>query len=149
MPQASSSLNSNLTQSFGIAIAKLEKKTIPQLKKLLDKEFSKFIRHHYSDDGINVQCFTCQVVKPITAMHNGHWIPRNISPTRYHESNCRPQCPTCNTFRAGMPHIFHQNLRIEIGDDAIDEMIEESRQSWKWDRFWLIDKIKYYKDLNA
>tara|TARA_A100001035_G_C27762112_1_gene491766 strand:+ start:1183 stop:1329 length:147 start_codon:yes stop_codon:yes gene_type:complete len=48
-----------------------------------------------------------------------------------------------------MPHIFHQNLRIEIGDDAIDEMIEESRQSWKWDRFWLIDKIKYYKSLLA
>jgi hypothetical protein len=46
-----------------------------------------------------------------------------------------------------MPHIFHQNLRIEIGDDAIDEMIEESRQSWKWDRFWLIDKIEHYKSL--
>ena len=48
-----------------------------------------------------------------------------------------------------MPHIFQQNLRTEIGDYAIDQMIEESRQSWKWDRFWLIDKIEYYKDLNA
>ena len=139
----------NLPYILVISISKLEKKTIPQLKKLLDKEFSKFIRHDYSEDGINVQCITCHAVKPITSMHNGHWIPRNISPTRYHESNCRPQCPSCNTFKAGMPHIFQQNLRTEIGDYAIDQMIEESRQPWKWDRFWLIDKIEYYKDLNA
>lgn len=123
----------------------LEKKTIPKLKKMLDAEFSKYIRWNYSADGMTVNCFTCGINKPISEMHNGHYIPRTQSPTRHHESNCRPQCPGCNTFRSGMPHEFRRNLCVEIGDDAVEMMEEESRQPWKWDSFDLIAKIGYYK----
>ena len=123
----------------------LEKKTIPKLKKMLDAEFSKYIRLNYSADGMTVNCFTCGINKPISEMHNGHYIPRTQSPTRHHESNCRPQCSGCNTFRSGMPHEFRRNLCVEIGDDAVEMMEEESRQPWKWDRFDLIAKIGYYK----
>ena len=79
-------------------------------------------------------------------MHNGHYVPRTQSPTRYSESNCRPQCPGCNTFKSGMPHEFRRNLCITIGDFAVEQMEEESRQSWKWDRGWLEEKIEYYQD---
>jgi len=126
----------------------LEKKSIGKLKALLDKEISTYIRNLYSKDGENVECFTCGAVRPIKATHCGHYIPRTQSPTRYSESNLRPQCPGCNTFRSGMPHVFRENLCLEIGDFAVEEMEKESKQPWKWDRFDLLAKIAYYKELN-
>ncbi len=45
-----------------------------------------------------------------------------------------------------MPHEFRRNLCITIGDFAVEQMEEESRQSWKWDRDWLEEKIEYYQD---
>lgn len=117
---------------------------IPQLKKRLDSVFSQYIRHNWSVDGETVECYTCGVVKPIKEMDNGHHISRAISPTRYSESNCRPQCRHCNRFREGMQHEFARNLRLEIGDDAYEDMIRESKQPWKWDRAWLQQQIDYY-----
>jgi hypothetical protein len=123
-----------------------KKPTIPKLKKRLDSYFSKYIRHNYSPDGIHCTCFTCGKEGLISEMDNGHHISRAISPTRYSESNCRPQCRYCNRFREGMQHDFARNLQLEIGIDAYDQMVEESRQPWKWDRIWLEEKIKYYQD---
>ena len=37
---------------------------------------------------------------------------------------------------------------LEIGDFAVEEMEKESKQPWKWDRFDLLAKIAYYKELN-
>ena len=126
----------------------LKDKSVGKLKSLLDAEFSKYMRRNYSEDSVTVDCFTCGINKPIKDMHNGHYVPRTQSPTRYSEANCRPQCPGCNTFRSGMPHEFRRNLCIEIGDDAVEAMEEESRQPWKWSRVELAAKIGYYKQLN-
>jgi len=102
-------------------VVALEKKSIGQLKKVLDADMSKWVRRNWSVDGVNVKCFTCDTVKPIKKMHSGHYIPRTQSPTRYDERNQRPQCPGCNTFRSGMPHEYRRNLVEEIGpDDVLD-----------------------------
>ena len=45
-----------------------------------------------------------------------------------------------------MPHEFRRNLCLEIGDDAVEMMEEESRQTWKWDRIWLLEQIAYYRE---
>lgn len=119
--------------------------TVPKLKKKLDRLFSLYQRYNYSIDGENAACFTCGVVRPVKAMHNGHYIPRTQSPTRFSESNTRPQCPGCNTFRSGMPHEFRRNLCLEIGEDAVEALEEESRKPWKWDRGWLEEQITYYQ----
>lgn len=118
--------------------------TIPKLIKKLDRLYSLYQRHNYSIDGEHVACFTCGVVKPIKEMHNGHYIPRTESPTRF--SQTRPQCPYCNTFRSGMPHEFRRNLCLEIGEDAVEALEEESRKPWKWSRDWLEDQIAFYQD---
>ena len=47
-----------------------------------------------------------------------------------------------------MQHIFAQNLRIEIGEDAYEMMIEESKKPWKWDRCQLEADIAHYQELN-
>ncbi len=124
-----------------------KQRSVPQLKRILDREFSRYIRNFYAN-GDQVACFTCGKVKPVKEMHCGHYIPRTQSPTRYSESNCRPQCAGCNTFRSGMPHEFRRNLCIEIGEDAVEAMEEESRQPWKWDRIWLSGQIEHYRREN-
>ena len=131
-----------------MARKKAQKNSIPSLKRRLDRVFSKYIRYNYSVDGENVECYTCGVVKPIKQMQNGHHISRAISPTRYSESNCRPQCPHCNLYREGMQHEFALNLRMEIGEYAYEQMIEESRKPWKWSRDWLLERIDYYETEN-
>ena len=68
-------------------------KTHAKLKKELDKVFSQYIRWAYADDSGMVECYTCGVVKHIKEMHNGHFQSRKHTSTRWHENNCRPQCP--------------------------------------------------------
>tara|TARA_Y100000994_G_C15447952_1_gene341305 strand:+ start:356 stop:520 length:165 start_codon:yes stop_codon:yes gene_type:complete len=45
-----------------------------------------------------------------------------------------------------MPHEFRRFLCLSIGDFAVEQMEEESRQDWKWDRGWLEEKIEYYQN---
>lgn len=124
------------------------KPSIAKLKKKLDSVFSKWVRYSHSPDGVHVTCYTCGVTRPIKKMHNGHHISRAIPPTRYHVNNCRPQCVRCNTYLEGLQHVFAQNLRTEIGEDAYQMMIEESKQKWKWDRCQLEADIAHYQALN-
>lgn len=128
----------------------LESKTIGQLKKILDKEVSIFVRNHWSSDGENVACFTCGVVKPIKSMHCGHWIPRNISPTRYEVElgNLRPQCVICNTFKAGMPHEFRRRLLDDVGAEAVATLEEMARETHKYFKPDLLEQINHYREKN-
>ena len=120
--------------------------TIPKLKKKLDRIFSLYIRHMHSPDGEHCECFTCGKWVPISESDCGHHLSRSFGPTRFSESNCRPQCRFCNRFREGMQHEFARNLQLHIGQDAYDQMIEESYKPWKWDREKLEADIKYYQN---
>ena len=124
---------------------KLEDKNIPQLKKKLDQVLSKWVRNIYSD-GVYVTCYTCGKSLEFSEAHCGHWIPRTESPTRYDPRNVRLQDAACNTFRSGMPHVFRENLVQEIGEDQVKELVELSKQPWKWDRLWLIQRIRWFQD---
>lgn len=121
----------------------MKKKTKAQLKKILDKWFSLYIRHKYEEDGL-VRCYTCSVRKPVKEMQNGHWIPRNNLATRFHEENCRPQCVGCNMFQKGRPDVFAVNL-IQEGIDIVK--LQQSRYKvFKVDTIWYEAKIEHYKN---
>ena len=128
----------------------LKSKTIGQLKKILDKEVSIFVRNYWSSDGENVACFTCDAIKPIKNMHCGHWIPRNISSTRYEVKlgNLRPQCVNCNSFKHGMPHEFRRRLLDDVGADAVLILEEMARQPYKFFKPDLLEQIDYYREQN-
>lgn len=130
----------------GRAPRELARKTIPQLKKTLDGVMSKWVRRNWSSDGEYVKCFTCDVVKPIKEMHSGHYIPRTKSPTRYDDRNQRPQCPSCNTFHAGMSYEFRRRLCDEIGQHEVRLLEDLANQPWKWSRDYLIARIEQYRD---
>jgi len=129
----------------------LNKKPVSKLKKILDDVFAKWVKRNWSPDGIYVPCFTCG--KSMTlgegTTQAGHYISRTYSPVRYDENNVRPQCMyPCNAKHMGngKPVEFERSLRLEVGDDVVDEMKERALDSWKWSRPWLVDKIEYYRE---
>ena len=134
----------------------LADKSIGQLKKILDAEVSIWVRNYWSEDGESVQCFTCNTVKPIKQMHCGHYIPRNISPTRYQVGNAETgecwnlaaQCVVCNTFKQGMSFAYRQRLVEMAGEESVLEMEEKARQPFKFDKIDLIAKIGMFRQKN-
>lgn len=114
----------------------------------LDREFSIFIRTRHADfEGI-VQCYTCPVRRHWKEMQCGHFRGRANQLTRFHEDNCREQCVSCNCDKNGMQDVFEEELRDEIGDDAVEEIIALSKQIADYDDKWYEDKLKYYRAKN-
>lgn len=121
-------------------------KTHAKLKKELDKVYSQYIRWAYADDSGMVECYTCGVVKHVKEMHNGHFQSRKHLSTRWHENNCRPQCPKCNLFDEGQKWIYGNKLVAELGRDAVDEIVALSHKSVKYSKSDLEYLIEVYKD---
>lgn len=80
----------------------------------LDANFSVLIRaKHQHEDG-TVTCYTCGLRTKFTNLQCGHFIPRTHRATRWLEENCRPQCKTCNEFKAGNLEVFEKKLEEEF-----------------------------------
>ncbi len=120
-------------------------KTHAKLKKELDKVFSQYIRWAYADDSGMVECYTCGIVKHVKEMHNGHFQSRKHTSTRWHENNCRPQCPKCNLYSEGEKWVYGNKLVAELGRDAVDEIVALSHKSVKYSKSDLEYLIETYK----
>jgi len=123
-------------------------KSIGQLNEELDKAFSLYIRTRDSVDGY-CTCATCGQVLPIKEIQCGHWIPRDKKNTRWDERNCAPQCyiPCNHKFSGnGKPHVMAIHLLDRWGSEAIHEIVELSKQSYKASKMDLQDKIAYFKE---
>lgn len=104
-----------------------KKKTLTQLKKMLDKVFSEYVRRKYSKGG-NTECYTCGRWIPWKQIHNGHFVSRYHLATRFDERNCRPQCYVCNIWRYGMTPVFAEKLERELGKGIVAELYDLARK---------------------
>ena len=129
----------------------LSKKTIPQLQNTLWPIFALYIKKNHSEDGEWCNCVTCDKSIQIGTYdcQAGHFLSRSYSATKYSEMNVMPQCGGCNGYGNGKPVEFERRLKLLYGDDAVESLKSESTNKWKWDRFDLIEKINYYKELMA
>lgn len=98
----------------------------PKTEKLLDEEFSKYIRMTHADRNGLCACYTCSTVAHWKNMDNGHFKLRKNHATRWEPDNCRPQCKTCNQYREGKAEEFEDHLRREIGSVRTDAVIAKS-----------------------
>lgn len=110
---------------------KVKTKSIKSLKKEADRIFSIYIRTKYSVNGM-VKCYTCQAVKPIKEMQNGHYVSRKCNRLRYDENNCRPQCYSCNVCNHGEQSLFGKLLDKEAGFGISDNLMYYKNVSWKF-----------------
>ena len=121
-------------------------KTHAKLKKELDKVFSQYIRWAYADDNGLVECYTCNVKKPVKEMQNGHMQSRKHTSTRWHENNCRPQCVKCNIYSEGEKIRSYRRLCSEIGVEKVDDIIQLSNKTVKYSKLDIQYLIEIYKD---
>lgn len=116
-----------------------------KLEKELDRVFSIWVRVSYASHEGYVHCYTCPEQLPWQQTENGHFVPRAHSAVRFHVNNTRPQCPNCNRFLNGRPDVFEENLRDEIGDEEVDEVIALGRTEKHYTEKEYRELISHYK----
>ena len=116
---------------------KVKAKTQAQLKKLLDKTFSEYIRAKYPK-----RCYTCG--RRGVLLQCGHFISRQYLITRWDERNTRPQCVGCNIFGGGKPLDFEENLKNELGAKVVEKMKASRHKVFKVDTTWYLKQIEHY-----
>ena len=121
--------------------------TIPVLKKKLDKVFSKWVRLSHRDKYGWVKCYTCSTKKRPEDIHAGHYVPRHATATRWHPMNVKPQCAGCNSFRAGEPQTFRENLIEEYSLDDVEALEMLRHESVSLQRDVLQAEIEKYTEL--
>lgn len=62
-------------------------------------------------------------------MDASHFIPRTHRSVRWDENNVRPCCSSCNRERGGMVESFEEHLRDDLGDEAVDKLIQKGREA--------------------
>lgn len=121
-------------------------KSIPQLKKIAERHFNKFIRERDEDK----PCISCG---KYTTLQAGHFYSGgNYSGLKFTEDNVNGQCKKCNYFLSGNLTEYEKNLRRRIGNERVDALHIKAgaykRTGYKWCRFALTDIIKTYKQKN-
>ncbi len=120
-----------------------------ELIKILDKEFSIFIRRSNRIQGKDYcQCGTCSFKGYWKEMQCGHFMTRNHLATRWEEKNCLPQCGGCNGPKGGMQYIMAQTLNQIHGKQTAEQMEIKSKNFWKPMPFELIHLIQHYREQN-
>ncbi len=124
-----------------------KQKTIPKLKKQLDVVFSKWVRLLETDGGKNGKCVTCGRTLPYSELDCGHFVSRNWTALRWNPINCHVQCKRCNRFLGGQIEEYFIWMENTYGRAVVDDLIGHKHDTFILERQWLLDKIKYYKDL--
>ena len=134
-------------------IQKYSKKSIPQLVKTATTHFNKFIRLRDSEDGYGVCISSGQhLVVPSSNAQAGHFYSGGKYPSlKFNAFNVHLQGKSDNYFNGGNLLEYRKNLikKIGLGEvEKLDYIAEQSKkQSFKWDRFYLIEIIEKYKKL--
>jgi|TARA_R100000479_G_scaffold85656_1_gene41744 hypothetical protein len=124
----------------------MKNKSIPKLKKELDKWFSLYIRLRHADENGRTECWTCGKIDHYKKLQAGHFQSRRHLPTRWNEINVQVQCVRCNMFNQGEQYAFGKLLDIRIGEGISDELVLMSKSTVKYMRHEYVEKIDYYKE---
>ena len=103
----------------------MKKKSIGQLKKLLWKKFSEYIRTR--DKNI---CFICGKYANGSAYHAGHFIPKSVGGLilYFNEDNVHGCCYHCNINLGGNLYEYGKKL----GEKKCNELYALKQQTVKW-----------------
>lgn len=129
---------------------KPEKKPKTSERKLIEKldaEFSLYIRHRDSKNGV-FTCISCGLPKFYSQADCGHYINRQHLSTRFDEVNCNAQCRKCNRFGEGNNQGYRIGLINKYGEQAVNLLDVKKSTTKKFSSFDLEILIKHYKEKN-
>src|ERR1044072_3872114 len=123
-------------------IKRYKNKSVPQLLKLAEHHFNRFIRERDSEDGW-FRCISRGAPKSIEQMNAGHYMSAGHNGNvRFDEDNCWGQCILCNCHLHGNLIRNRESLVRKIGEDAVKRLESITRITKKWDRVELIEDRK-------
>lgn len=126
-------------------LQKYRTKTVPQLLKIAEKHFNRYVRERDSVDGY-VKCISCDRVIPTNESHASHYYSAgHNSALRFHEDNVHASCLRCNTFLHGNLIEYRKRLEVRIGTDKLLYLDNTCHNICKWDKVALIEIIETYK----
>ncbi len=114
--------------------------TLPTLKKETAIDFQKMIRLEAADINKQCECITCGKSYHWKTMHAGHWRSRKHNATLLEETNCHPQCVSCNNFEGGMSSEYSAFLLERYGADEVARLIRLSNEVRKFTREELLEQ---------
>jgi hypothetical protein len=122
-----------------------KKKTVAQLKKLLWKHFTAYIKRR--DKNI---CCTCGRLTEGQNSQGGHYIAKGACGLEYyfHEKNVHCQCSNCNLRLEGNRPAYRAFLLQKYGKEALDDLEQHYGRSPDDSYTWLLEKIEHYKHEN-
>ena len=123
-----------------------KKKSVAQLKKLADAEWSKYIRLRDSDIYGYADCITCGTNKFWKELQCGHFISRSVSLLRYDELNTNAQCVGCNMFKSGEQYLYSKALDNKYGVGTAESLNEQRFTTHKFTTSELESIIEYAKE---
>lgn len=124
---------------------KHKKDSLPELLKLAEIVFNKWIRNRDTDEHGRFICISCGKRKDATEMDAGHYYPKTCSFLRFNENNVHGECQSCNRFHNDHLDAYAQNLIKKIGVVEVARLQCSFRNEKKWDREELLEIIKKYK----
>lgn len=116
------------------------------LTKKLDMIFSVFIRLQSTDNEGYAKCFTCDRTEYWRKIQCGHFQSRRFMSTRFHVTNCRPQCYACNIGLSGNQYTFGVNLDKTFGKGTADKMVRLSKELKKFSTDEFKELIAHYEN---
>lgn len=116
------------------------------LKSMLDKAFSDFIRLSNADAAGYCTCCTCGAKKHWKETDAGHFIHRNHTSVRYDERNVHPQCQRCNRWLSGMQYEHSLHVDNMHGEGTAEELRRLSYTQTKFNDFFYIAQIEKYRE---
>jgi hypothetical protein len=126
----------------------MKNKTVTQLKKILWKEFSRYIRLRdairTTGNTKSALCITCKQLHEIKGMDAGHGITRGESSTLFDERNVHAQCKRCN-MRGGEQYLYMIEVDNLYGEGTAEELQRLRHETKKFSRPELIEMIIDYK----
>ena len=136
-------------------IQKYKSKSVANLLITATRHFNKFIRLRDTDVNGFGRCISSGVPLrvPSKNAHAGHFYSGGkYSELRFNEDNVHLQGKSENYFNSGNENEYRRNLLKKIGVERVEKLdlisAQSKRNSYKWDRFFLIEVIEKYKKLN-
>lgn len=122
-------------------------KTLAQLKKLLWKHFSLYIRLKNADSEGMVKCVTCGNRLHYKQAQAGHYIPKSSGLSIYfYERNVHVQDTCCNLFKHGNLAQYALFLRRTYGENILEELDDKKNEPLKLSRDDYEALIETYKE---
>lgn len=125
----------------------VEEMKYSDLIKVLDREYSLYVRLRDTDyEGICI-CATCGKREAWKKITLGHYVSRSHHSVRFDARNTACQCVSCNSFKGGEQFLMRKYLVKKYGEEEIEKMEIFAQMTKTETAETLREKIAYYRKM--